>query len=101
VSIDVEDRLLDRIDPAHQLDRLSSFLWRRRKLAALRGQYMYFYTDVGGGSGLLGVNINTGTDERAVRVSNPDERFIADEATGLLFLSRDNRMTGLPLGGRQ
>jgi outer membrane protein assembly factor BamB len=100
VSVDVEDRLLDRVDPAHQLERLSSFLWRRRKLAALRGQYMYFYTDIGGGSGLLGVNINTGTDERAVRVSNPDERFIADEATGLLFLSRDNRMMGLPLGGR-
>ncbi|HEX8423243.1 MAG TPA: PQQ-binding-like beta-propeller repeat protein, partial [Pyrinomonadaceae bacterium] len=34
---DVEERLLDRLDPANQLARLSRFLWRRERLAALRG----------------------------------------------------------------
>lgn len=35
-SVDVEDRLLDRLDPASQLERLSRFLWRRRRLALSR-----------------------------------------------------------------
>jgi outer membrane protein assembly factor BamB len=44
-SRDVEERLFDRIDPANQLERLSRFLWRRERLAALRGQFMYYYTN--------------------------------------------------------
>src|SRR5207248_9112468 len=56
-SEDVEQRLLDRLDPATQFARLSRFLMRTRRLAALRGRWMYFYTDVRGGHGLVGVNI--------------------------------------------
>jgi outer membrane protein assembly factor BamB len=100
-SGDVEDRLLDRLDPAHQLERLSRFLLRTRRLAALRGDWMYFYTDLGRGNGLLGVNVNTGADERSIRMSAPDDRFISDEIVQLLFVSQDNRMMAYALSGRE
>lgn len=99
-SIDVEERLLDRLDPGRQFERLSRFLWRRRQLAALRGEWMYFYTSLkaaSGGRGLAGININTGAAERAIRLSDPDERFISDEAAGLLYVSRDDRLLAYPL----
>ena len=97
-SVDVDERLLDRLDPARQLERLSRFLWRRQRLAALRGQWMYFYTDLRrGGDGLAGVNVNTGETERALALSAPDARFISDEAAGLLFVSKDNRLLAYPL----
>lgn len=99
-SGDVEDKLLEKLDPAHQLERLSRFLLRTRRLAALRGDWMYFYTDLGHGNGLLGVNINTGTDERSIRMSAPDNRFVSDEVLQLLFVSQDNRMLAYGLGGR-
>jgi outer membrane protein assembly factor BamB len=101
-SIDVQERLLDRLDPARQLERLSRFLWRRRQLAALRGQWMYFYTDlkIVGGRGLAGVNTNTGEAARAIRLSDPDDRFISDEAMNLLYTSKDDRLFAYPLGGR-
>lgn len=95
-TANVEERLLDRLDPAQQLDRLSAYLLRRRRLAALRGSYMYFYTDLtgraGGGRGLAGVNVNTGRTERAIRVSDPDSFFIADEATNLLYTADGNQL---------
>ena len=92
-DVDVEGRLLDRLDPATQLERLSRFLWRRRQLATLRGEWMYFYTELeSGGRGLAGVNINTGATERTVRISDPDERFINDEVTNLLYTANDNRL---------
>jgi outer membrane protein assembly factor BamB len=100
-SGDVEDKLLDRLDPAHQLERLSRFLLRTRRLAALRGDWMYFYTDLGRGNGLLGVNINTGADERAIRMSAPDDRFLSDEVLQVLFVSQDNRMLAYALGDRE
>src|SRR5262249_26965666 len=31
-TADVEERLMDRLDPAHQLEKLSRFLWRRQQL---------------------------------------------------------------------
>jgi outer membrane protein assembly factor BamB len=96
-SIDVEDRLLDRLDPARQLEGLSRFLLRTRRLAALRGHWMYFYTDLGRGNGLVGVNIHNGADERWIRVSAPDELFVSDEAAGLLYISQDNRLVAYPL----
>jgi len=99
-SIDVEQRLLDRLDPANQLARLSRMLWHRRQLAALRGQWMYFYTDTRAGRGLVGVNVNTGEPSRSVRLSDPDERFISDEATGLLYVSKGERMQAYPLDSR-
>jgi len=101
-SVDVEERLLDRLDPARQLDRLSRFLWHRERLAALRGQWMYFYTELKsrGGNGLAGVNVNTGRTEREVRLSDLDERFITDEALGLMFIANGNRVIGYSVSGR-
>ena len=100
IDVDVEERLLDRLDPATQLEKLSRYFWRRRRLAALRGQWLYFYTDLkgrSGGHGLAGVNINTGRTERSVPLSDPDSRFISDEATNLLYSARDNRVTAYTL----
>ncbi len=100
---DVDERLLDRIDPAHQLERLSRFLWHRDRLAALRGNWMYFYTDLKGrdGNGLAGVNIHTGETERQISLRDLDERFVTDEALGLMFVSTGNRMLAYPVtGGR-
>lgn len=92
-SIDVEDRLLDRLDPARQLDRLSAFLLRRRRLAALRGQWMYFYTELqGGGRGLAGVSVQTGSTEREIDIENLDERFLVDEVTSALYTAKDNKL---------
>jgi outer membrane protein assembly factor BamB len=99
-SGDVEDRLLEKLDPAHQLERLSRILLRTRRLAALRGDWMYFYTDLGRGNGLLGVNINTGADERSIRMSAPDDRFISDDVVQLLFVSQDNRVLAYALSGQ-
>ena len=97
-SGDVEEKLLDRLDPAHQLERLSRFLLRTRRLAALRGDWMYFYTDLGRGNGLLGVNINNGADERSIRMSAADDRFLSDEVLQVLFGSQGNRMLAYALG---
>ena len=91
--------ILDRVDPSRQLDRLSRFLWHRERLATLRGQWMYFYTDLKtrDGNGLAGVNINNGRTEREVRLSDLDERFIADEALGLMFTASGERLVGQKL----
>ena len=92
----IEERLLDRLDPSRQLERLSRFLWHRERLATLRGQWMYFYTDLRNrdGNGLAGVNINTGRTDREVRLSDLDERFVTDEALGLMFVASGNRLIG-------
>jgi outer membrane protein assembly factor BamB len=101
-TVDVDERLLDRIDPAHQLDRLARFLWHRERLAALRGNWMYFYTDLKGvdGNGLAGVNIHSGRTDRAIRLRDLDERFISDEALGLMFVANGNRLIASPLNVR-
>lgn len=95
-SVNVEERLLDRLDPANQLERLSRFLWHRERLASLRGQWMYFYTDLKGrdGNGLAGVNVNTGRTERQIRLNDLDERFVTDETLSLLFVANGNRLIG-------
>ncbi len=92
----VEDRLLDRLDPANQLERLARFLWHQERLAALRGDWMYFYTDLKGvdGKGLAGVNIHTGANDRQVRLSDLDERFVTDEVSGMLYSADNNRLIG-------
>lgn len=94
LSVDVEERLMDRIDPASRLEKLSKLLLRRRRLAALRGERMYFYTDLksGGGKGLAGVNINTGRTDREVRIDELDDRFITNELTGRLFTAKGDRL---------
>jgi outer membrane protein assembly factor BamB len=98
-SVNVEERLLDRLDPANQLERLSRFLWHRERLAALRGEWMYFYTDLKGrdGNGLAGVNVNTGRTERQIRLNDLDERFVTDEMLSLLFVANGNRLIGYPV----
>lgn len=95
-SVNIEERLLDRLDPARQLERLSRFLWHRERLAALRGDRMYFYTDLKGidGNGLAGVNIHTGATDRAIRIKDLDERFVTDEVVGILFSASGNRLLG-------
>lgn len=95
-SANIEERLLDRLDPARQLERLSRFLWHRERLAALRGDWMYFYTDLKGvdGNGLAGVNIHSGATERAVRIKDLDERFFTDEVAGMLYAASGNRLIG-------
>jgi outer membrane protein assembly factor BamB len=97
---DVDERLLDRLDPSTQLARLSRFLMRTRRLAALRGRWMYFYTDVRGGHGLVGVNIESGRAERVMRLNDPDDRFISDETEGLLYFSKGDRLVAYRLDER-
>jgi len=65
----------------------------------LRGQWMYFYTDLErrDGNGLAGVNVNNGRTEREVRLSDLDERFVTDEALGLMFTASGNRLVAHPL----
>jgi len=62
---------------------------------------MYFYTELPQGNGLLGVNVNTGVAERAVRLSDLDERFISDEAAKLLYTARSNRLLAYALNERE
>ena len=101
-TADVQDRLLDRLDPAHQLERLSRFLWHRDRLAALRGNWMYFYTDLKsrGGHGIAGVNVNTGETEREIRLNDLDERFVTDEPPGLLYVSSGNKLQAYSVNSR-
>ncbi|MCI0389451.1 MAG: PQQ-binding-like beta-propeller repeat protein [Acidobacteria bacterium] len=103
VNIDVEERLMDRLDPARQLERLSRFLWRRKQLAVLRGQFIYFYTDLkdAGGRGLAGVNLHTGLTERRIRLNEVDHRLTTDEVINQLYLAQDDRLFAHPLDRRE
>jgi outer membrane protein assembly factor BamB len=92
---DVQERLFDRLDPTRQLDKLSNYLLRRKQLAELRGNYMYFYTDLDkpfDKKGLVGVNVHSGQDGRFILVSEPDSRFITDEVNNLLYTADGNRL---------
>ena len=92
----LQSSIVDRVDPAHQLDRLSRFLWHRDRLATLRGQWMYFYTDLTNrdGNGLAGVNVNNGRTEREIRLSELDDRFVVDEAFNVMYVAGGNRLFG-------
>ncbi|HXH69523.1 MAG TPA: hypothetical protein VNI60_04165, partial [Pyrinomonadaceae bacterium] len=92
---DVQESLLDRLDPVRQVEKLSDYFLRRKRLADLRGNYMYFYTDLPkpfDKKGLVGVNVHTGRDARFVLVSEPDARFTTDETIGLLYSADGNRL---------
>lgn len=92
---DVEDSIFDRLDPARQADRLSDFLLRRKRLAELRANYMYFYTDLAkpfDKKGLVGVNVHDGSDGRFILATDPDGEFITDDELGLLYSSDGNRL---------
>jgi outer membrane protein assembly factor BamB len=85
---DVQESFLDRIDPVRQVEKLSDYFLRRKRLADLRGNLMYFYTDLPkpfDKKGLVGVNVHTGKDSRFILVSEPDARFTTDETLGLLY----------------
>ncbi|HYK22491.1 MAG TPA: PQQ-binding-like beta-propeller repeat protein [Pyrinomonadaceae bacterium] len=85
--------IASRLDASRQLERLSRFLWHRDRLATLRGQWMYFYTELeSGGNGLAGVNVNNGRTEREVRLPDLDERFVTDEVLGVMITASDNRL---------
>lgn len=94
---DVQESVFDRLDPARQLDKLSGYLLHRRRLAELRGNYMYYFTDLPkpfDRKGLVGVNIHTGQDARFILNSDPDSQFVIDETVNLLYSSDGNKLQG-------
>jgi len=94
-SADVQESIFERLDPVRQVERLSDYFLRRKRLADLQGNYMYFYTDLPkpfDRKGLVGVNVHTGRDARFILVSEPDARFTTDENLGLLYSANGNRL---------
>jgi outer membrane protein assembly factor BamB len=92
---DVQESILDKLDPASQAEKLSSYLLRRKRMAELRGNYMYFYTDLPkpfDRKGLVGVNIHTGQDARFILASEPDARFTTDETINLLYSTDGSKL---------
>ena len=92
---DVQESIFDRIDPVRQIDRFSDYLLRRKRLAELRADHMYFYTDLPkpfDKKGLIGVNVHTGRDARYALVSEPDPQFVTDETSGLLYSADGSRL---------
>ncbi|MBK8810633.1 MAG: PQQ-binding-like beta-propeller repeat protein [Acidobacteria bacterium] len=97
---EIQESFLDRIDPVRRIEKLSDLLLRRKRLADLRGNYMYYYTDLPepfDRKGLVGVNIHTGRDERFVLASDPDARFVTDETIGYLFSANGNGLAGFEI----
>ena len=93
---DVQENILERLDPVRQIERLSDYLLRRKRLAELRGNYMYFYTDLPDPydrKGLAGVNVHNGRDGRIVLLSDPDQQFVTDETLDLLYSADGSRLT--------
>ena len=100
---DVQENILDRLDPIRQVEKLSDYFLRRQRLADLRGNYMYFYTDLPkpfDRKGLVGVNVHTGKDARYILISEPDARFTTDETAGLLYSADSNRLQAFDFLGR-
>ncbi|MEO8041501.1 MAG: PQQ-binding-like beta-propeller repeat protein [Acidobacteriota bacterium] len=92
---EVRESILDRLDPVRQVEKLSSYLLRRKRLAELRSNYMYFYTDLPkpfDRKGLVGVNVHTGRDTRFVLASDPDAQFVTDETLNLLYSADGNKL---------
>ncbi|MBP6213451.1 MAG: PQQ-binding-like beta-propeller repeat protein, partial [Pyrinomonadaceae bacterium] len=92
---DVQESIFDRIDPIRQMERFSDFLLRRKRLAELRSNHMYFYTDLPkpfDKKGLVGVNIHTGRDARYALVSDPDPQFVTDETSNMLYSADGSRL---------
>jgi len=92
---DVHESIFDKLDPARQAENLSSLLFRRKRLAELRGEHMYFYTEIAkpfDRKGLVGVNFNSGRDTRYILNSDPDPDFLVDENERLLYSSDGSRL---------
>ncbi len=95
-SFDVQEKLLDKLDPIRQAERLSNYLLQRKRLAELRGNFMYFYTDLPkpfDKKGLVGVNVHNGNDARFILANEPDSRFVTDEVNGLLYSADGNKLS--------
>jgi outer membrane protein assembly factor BamB len=92
---DNQESVFDRLDPSRQIDRFSDYLLRRKRLAELRANHMYFYTDLPkpyDRKGLVGVNVHTGRDSRYALVPDPDPMFVTDETSGLLYSADGNKL---------
>jgi outer membrane protein assembly factor BamB len=92
---EVRESVLDRLDPTRYAERLSDYLLRRKRLAELRGNHMYFFTELKepfNRKGLIGVNIHTGRDARYILVSDPDQQFVTDETLNLLYSADGNKL---------
>ncbi len=88
-----KENFFSKLDPAKRLEKLSDYLLRQRKISEIRGSYMYFYTDLPkpfNRKGFVGVNVDTGKDERFIALSEPDRRFIVDE--NILYSADGNRL---------
>ncbi len=99
---EVQESIFERLDPTRQMEKLSEYLLRRKRLADLRGNFMYFYTDLPkpfDKKGLVGVNVNTGRDARFILVSDPDARFTTDETVNLLYSADGNRLQAFDVIG--
>jgi outer membrane protein assembly factor BamB len=92
---EVRESIFDRFDATRYMDKLANFLLRRKRLAELRGSYMYFYTDLAkpfDRKGLVGVNIHNGKDARVILASDPDQQFVTDETENLLYSANGSRL---------
>ncbi|CAN5859892.1 hypothetical protein BH20ACI4_BH20ACI4_29880 [soil metagenome] len=99
---DVQESIFQKLDPTRQMEKLSEYLLRRKRLADLRGNFMYFYTDLPkpfDKKGLVGVNVHTGKDARFILASDPDARFTTDETVGLLYSADGNRLQAFDVIG--
>ncbi len=100
---EVRESILDRLDPVRQMEKLSSYLLRRKRLAELRSNHMYFYTDLPkpfDRKGLIGVNVHTGRDTRVALVSDPDPQFVTDETVNLLYSADGSRLQAFEVMNR-
>lgn len=92
---EIQESIFDRIDPVRQVEKLSDYFLRRKRLSELRGNYMYFYSNLPKPfekKGLVGVNVHTGKDSRFILVSEPDAQFTTDETVSLLYSANGNRL---------
>lgn len=100
---EIQESIFDRIDPVRQVEKLSDYFLRRKRLSELRGNYMYFYTDLPkpfNKKGLIGVNVHTGQDSRFILVSEPDAQFTTDETASLLYSANGNRLQAFDISER-
>lgn len=92
---EVQESIFDRLDPARQMERFGDYLLRRKRLAEMRSNYMYFYTDLDkpfDKKGLVGVSVHTGKDARYILASDPDPSFVTDETANLLYSANGSKL---------
>ncbi len=100
---DVQESIFDRLDPARQMERFGDYLLRRKRIAELRSNYMYYYTDIEkpfDRKGLVGVNVHTGKDARYILASDPDASFVTDETSNLLYSANGSKLQAFDILSR-